>query len=180
MGPDVSWRLTKSQLLWRLNSTTNGHFGNVFYLRNCYNVSRCSNLRNVRPYIIKLLTLCITYQLFVIYVCLLGLFLVNYTIIGLFFKNRMQNQKNIPFWPRVHYIYVSNIGPCTFFCKKKERKRNAMKSLRKVLFSFLISKCIDSFCHECRIPRWKKNPKEKLNGSLRVEKQKKKFYFLFF
>ena len=93
----------------------------------------------------------------------------------------MQNQKNIPFWPRVHYIYVSNIGPCTFFAKK-ERKRNAMKSLRKVLFSFLISKCIDSFCHECRIPRWKKNPKEKLNGSLRVEKQKnkKKFYFHFF
>ena len=68
-----------------------------------------------------------------------------------------------------------------FFLQKKERKRNAMKSLRKVLFSFLISKCIDSFCHECRIPRWKKNPKEKLNGSLRVEKQKnkKKFYFHF-
>ena len=129
----------------------------------------------------KITYLCITYQLFVIYVCFLGFFLVNYTNIGWFFKNRMQNQKNIPFWPRVHYIYVSNIGPCTFFCKKKERKRNAMKSLRKVLFSFLISKCIDSFCHECRIPRWKKNPKEKLNGSLRVEKQKtKKVLFSFF
>ena len=106
-------------------------------------------------------------------------FLVNYTIIGWFFINRMQNQKNIPFWPRVHYIYVSNIGPCTFFLQKKERKRNAMKSLRKVLFSFLISKCIDSFCHECRIPRWKKS-KRKTKRILELKKQKLFFFHIFF
>ena len=106
-------------------------------------------------------------------------FLVKYTlIIGWFFINRMQNQKNIPFWPRVHYIYVSNIGPCTFFAKK-ERKRNAMKSLRKVLFSFLISKCIDSFCHECRIPRWKKS-KRKTKRILELKKQKLFFPIFFF
>ena len=145
MGPDVSWRLTKSQLLWRLNSTTNGHFGNVFYLRNCYNVSRCSNLRNVRPYIIKLLTLCITYQLFVIYVCLLGLFLVNYTIIGLFFKNRMQNQKNIPFWPRVHYTYMYlTLGRALFLQKKKEKEMQ-WKVSEKSSFHFWSANALIAF-----------------------------------
>ena len=98
-----------------------------------------------------------------------------------FSKTGCKTRKIFPFDPEcTTYMYLT-LGRALFFAKK-ERKRNAMKSLRKVLFSFLISKCIDSFCHECRIPRWKKNPKEKLNGSLRVEKQKnkKKFYFHFF
>ena len=93
-----------------------------------------------------------------------------------FSKTGRKTRKIFPFDPEcTTYMYLT-LGRALFFAKK--RKKCNEKS-QKVLFSFLISKCIDSFCHECRIPRWKKNPKEKLNGSLRVEKQKTKKSFIF-
>ena len=112
-------------------------------------------------------------------ICLFfGNFLVNYTsIFGWFFKNRMQNQKNIPFWPRVHYIYVSNIGPCTFFAKKKEKEMQ-WKVSEKSSFHFWSANALIAFVTNVEYQDGK-SPKEKLKGSLSW-KNKNYFFHIFF
>ena len=139
MGPDVSWRLTKSQLLWRLSKFYNKWtFWKCILFEKLLQYIQVFKSKKCPAYIIKFYLP----MYYISNVCNICLF---FGIIGWFFKNRMQNQKNIPFWPRVHYIYVSNIGPCTFFLQKKKEKEMQWKVSEKSSFHFWSANALIAF-----------------------------------
>ena len=95
-----------------------------------------------------------------------------------FLKTGCKTRKIFPFDPEcTTYMYLT-LGRALFLQKKKEKEMQ-WKVSEKSSFHFWSANALIAFVTNVEYQDGKKNPKEKLNGSLRVEKQKKSFIFIF-